>query len=95
MIQTDGKSYNFETASLDAIINKIFDNPKVFYEAVAKELTKDEYKYLSNCLEERLTCQNCSKEGCTCLYHNQIIACHNWENNELIGKVKIMRNNKY
>ena len=70
----------FESKSLETIINKVLDNPSLFYKKIAHELTKEEYDFIksdkscSNCLN------NCSENT----------LCDNWQNDELVGKRKVL-----
>ncbi len=88
------------TTSINTLIEKVLDNPKTFYEAIATSLTPIERDYIIKCLINK-TCLNCDNKAC-----NQDIAyrytidengnqagfnCLAWENNEIVGKSKILR----
>lgn len=70
--------------SLEEIIDKILDNPSLFYEKVAYELSQEEYNFIKSKIDK-----NCS--NCTHKCENYQGTCCNWDNKELVGKIKVMR----
>lgn len=83
-------SLNFNVKSLNEIVEKILDNSLDFYSKVAKELCKEEYEFCKALVEEK-SCSNCKIGKCEigeCQGN-----CSNWDNHELVGKVKVSFSN--
>jgi|GEM_PF-443109 len=88
------------TTSINTLIEKVLDNPKTFYEAIATSLTSIERDYIIKCLRNK-TCLNCNNIKCEAdiasrytIDENNNQAGYNclaWENNELVGKAKIFK----
>lgn len=72
----------FESKSLEIIINKVLDNPSLFYKKVAYELSKEEYEFIKSKIEK--SCSNCLN-NCS-----ESTLCGNWQNDELVGKKKVL-----
>ena len=72
------------------IVEKILDNSLDFYSKVAKELCKEEYEFCKALVEEK-SCSNC-KIG-KCEIGESKGNCSNWDNHELVGKVKVSFSN--
>lgn len=73
-------------ASLEGILNKILDNPTIFYKKIAQELSLEEYEFLKRKIENK-SCLNCSNY---CNEKNKNI-CFDWDNPTLVGKIKILK----
>ncbi len=90
------------TTSLDNLINKVVSNPKEFYEAISKALSPIERDYIIKYLENK-TCLNCRNINCEAdiasrytIDDNNNQAGYNclaWENNEFVGKAKVLKIN--
>lgn len=88
------KQKEIPNTSLEEIINKVIDNPRDFYIKICNELTIEEREYLKSLIECK-TCSNCSNMSCrveTC-EKSSSDACIGWDNNELIGKQKVLHKN--
>ena len=72
----------FESKSLEEIINKILDNPSLFYKKVARELSAEEYNFIKSKIEKK--CSNCIN-GC-----GEKTVCSDWQNDELVGRKKVL-----
>lgn len=88
-IKDDNKKLDFELAKLDEIVNRILDNPKLFYENIALELSREEYEYLKRKVEIK-SCKNCTSY---CSGGSKGYLCGSWSNDELIGRSKVKKNN--
>ena len=81
--------------SLTEIITKVIDSPAEFYKKICNELTIEEREYLKSIIENK-TCKNCSNMSCRVETYEKIaddIPCLYWDNQELIGKYKILQKN--
>lgn len=86
----------FEPMQLDAILNKILDNPTRFYEKIAGELSKEEYDFIEKLIQDK-SCLNCANSCCDGTIvefgKTQNGLCSNWHNDELVGRRKILVKN--
>ncbi len=93
---------NQNTTSLDKLIEKAVPNPSQFYEAISKALLPIERDYIIKYLQNK-TCLNCKNITCEAdiasrytIDENNNQAGYNclaWENNEYVGKSKVLRIN--
>ncbi len=76
------------------ILDKVLSNPLIlnntsyFFECIARELSAEEYRYLTKFINNK-NCDNCLSCDCT----NRKMegsCCSNWVNDELVGKKKIL-----
>lgn len=72
--------------SLEEILNKIINNPELFYCKIAKELSLEEYNYIKSKIRNK-NCVNCINE---CL-DDELKGCFRWNNPTLVGKCKILK----
>lgn len=90
-IKTENSKKYFDSTPLDKIIDKIIENPKLFYENISNELTNEEFIYIHNSIEGK-TCSNCSNINCKISDSlKPIDNCLAWSNKELVGKIKLLR----
>jgi len=77
-------------SDLEKIIDKVLDEPKLFFEKISHELSKEEYYFISTKLKETKTCNNCTNINCSNSQKLENDICDNWNNDELIGKAKVL-----
>lgn len=80
----------FEPMNLDIIIEKVVNNPTLFYEKVARSLSKEEYQYLASKLFDKQICSNCTNLCCGKDHDKDNLYCSKWSNDEEIGKAKVL-----
>lgn len=91
---------NIKITSLDELINKIIKCPRDFYVKICNALTPEERLFLINSLENK-NCLNCTNTSCRVEYKEKLgldengnpqgSKCIGWNNEELIGKSKVLR----
>lgn len=86
-IRCDNKKLSFEPSKLDEIVDRILDDPKMFYENIARELSEEEYEYLKRKVEIK-SCKNCTS---FCSNDKKRYICESWSNDELIGRAKVKK----
>lgn len=78
------------SSNITSIIEKIVEMPSDFYCALATHLSKKEIKYLKTLIEDK-SCTNCTNNNCQDTNKNtRKNICDQWDNQELIGKQKIL-----
>jgi len=83
---------DFIPKELTMIIDKIIDNPKVFYENISKELSSEEYNFLKREIEIK-NCRSCRNESCRVESSEKPVDYgHAWINNEMVGRQKVLTN---
>lgn len=75
-----------EEKPLEQILNKIINNPELFYCKIAQELSLEEYEYIKSKISNK-NCINCINE---CL-DDELNGCFRWNNPILVGKCKIIK----
>lgn len=86
----DFQSNNISLTSLDKLIEKIVENPGLFYEKVAHELSESEYDYIMRLITNK-TCNNCKNDTCKIVVcASNIGPCSEWLNDEMIGKRRFL-----
>ena len=86
----EDKNLDFVPANLETILDKILDNPRLFYECIANELSSGEYNFIKEGIDVKRSCDNCTSFCCGGLSCEQASECSKWSNDELIGKVKVL-----
>lgn len=77
-----------EQISIDDILCQILKDTTAFYFQVGGKLNLEEYKYIKDMLQNK-KCENCVKISCE-IRHSTLV-CDNWDNRELVGRSKILR----
>lgn len=75
-----------EEKTLEEILNKIINNPELFYRKIAQELSSEEYDYIKSKISNK-NCINCGNE---CL-NDELKGCFRWSAPTLVGKCKILK----
>lgn len=78
-----------KTASLEELINKITNNPNLFYQAIGEALSPEERIYIMSKIQR--TCSTCTNVSCRVEnYEKPIDNCIGWLNHEVIGRAKVL-----
>lgn len=87
-------------SKLDALIEKVIDNPTEFYSKICDELTADERIFIIKHLQNK-DCTSCTNGSCRIESYEkygldengypQGYNCIGWYNSELIGKSKVLQ----
>ncbi len=108
-IKPQQKAYNLETenqlnAKLETLKDKINNCPKDFYAKIINVLTSQEREYLRELIDNK-SCSNCSNQSCRIEQYEKIgldefgnpqgSNCLSWNNDELIVKQLILKQNKF
>lgn len=93
---------NVSITPLDDLINKLIENPKIFYEEICYNLSVEERLFILRELENK-SCLNCTNGCCRVEYKDKIgtnefgepqgSQCSGWFNAELIGQSRVLRRN--
>lgn len=82
---------NFIPNNIENIIEKIVENPNLFYEKIAGELDEKEFLFIRSLIDNK-NCSNCSNGLCKMPnFEKPIDDCVSWCNPSLIGKTKLLR----
>jgi hypothetical protein len=78
------------------IIRNILEDESDFYKKVADQLSIEEYRYIKLSLIGRV-CTNCTNGCCSVpsyeKYGDEGSQCIGWDNRELVGRSKVLRDN--
>ena len=88
------------SSTLEYLIEKVVENSSEFYIKLANVLSIEEREFLkqlienrscSNCINGSCSVENCEKVGLDEFGKPQGSSCLDWNNNELIGRQRILR----
>ena len=89
--RTDEQAENCQKWYSDSLVNKLrklkTENPVRFYELIAMILLKEKQEDLSEWLEMKHTCKNCTSYCCGGRTEEQAENCQKWSNDKIIRMV--------
>ena len=81
-------SKNIQITSLETLIDRVVSMPEEIYTKIGKIMTLEEKAFIINSISNK-DCNNCTNENCIRDSFNN--NCTSWENDELIGRIKVLK----